>query len=48
MRTYIQLSIDYEILGFEIGCHVSGAVDHINVCCLVHIYDVAGLQCKDR
>ena len=44
MRTYIQLSIDYEIFGFEIGCHVSGAVDHFSVCCLVQMCDVAGLQ----
>ena len=46
MRTYIQLSIDHEIFGFEIGCHVPSAVDHVSVFCLVHIVDVCGLAVK--
>ena len=40
MRTYIQLSIDYEIFAVEIGCYVSEAIDHISCCWLVQIHEV--------
>ena len=40
MRTYIQLSIDYEIFEVEIGCHVSGAIVRVSLCCLGHIVEV--------
>ena len=40
MRTYIQLSIDYDIFEVEIGCHVAGAIVHVSLCSLGHIVDV--------